>query len=115
MKSWLTLATLIGLMAPTIAHAQTDDILATGPLLVGCRAFVENDPNGNSMQMGACAGAVSTALQIARAQGKACPPPGSLIIHAARVVVEFSDERAERRSQPFGPMAVSALSDRWHC
>jgi len=111
---WLTLAVLIGAAGPAVAQ-PTDSIVATGSLLMGCRALVENAPTGDMMQIGACAGAISAALDISRALRRACPPPGSGVIDAARVVIMFVDERPERKLDQFGPLALTALGDRWPC
>jgi len=90
---WVMIAILIGTMGT--AAAQSVDIVATGPLLMGCRAFVENDPNGNPMQMGACAGAVRATVDISRTLRRACPPSND-VVEAARAVIMFVDERPER-------------------
>jgi hypothetical protein len=80
----LALAALIGAAAPAAAQ-PADGIVATGSILMGCRALVENAPTGDMMQIGACAGAVSAALDISRSQRRVCPPPGRGIIDAARL------------------------------
>jgi hypothetical protein len=72
---WLSLVVLIGIAGPAFAQS-TDNIVATPSLLMGCRTLVENAPTGDMMQIGACAGAVSAALDISRSQRKVCPPPG---------------------------------------
>ena len=110
---WLTLALLAGAASSAVAQ-PTDSIVATRSLLMGCRALVENAPTGDMMQMGACAGAVSTALDISRVQRRACPPAGS-VIDAARAVIMFFDERPERQADQFGPLALTAFGDRWPC
>jgi hypothetical protein len=111
---WLSFVALFGIAGPAFAQT-TDDIVATSSLLMGCRALVENAPTGDMMQMGACAGAVSTALDISRSQHKVCPPIGGGVIDAERVVVMFVDERPERKYSQFGPLALIALGDRWPC
>jgi hypothetical protein len=110
----LTIAVLIGLASPAMAQ-MPGGLLATGSLLAGCRAFVENAPTGDMMQMGACAGAVSAVLDVSQTLRRACPPSDVGVIDAARVVIRFSDVRASRASESFGPMALAALSDRWPC
>ncbi len=114
MKRLMALAVVAGLSMPAMAWAQAD-IVTTGSLLQGCRALAENDPNGNAMQIGACAGAVAATMDIARSQRRACPPAGSGVAEAARIVVNFANENAARRAEPFGPMALTALADRWRC
>ena len=111
---WLTFAILIATAGP-VAAQPTDSIVATGSLLMGCRSLVENAPAGDMMQMGACAGAVSVAVDISRALRRACPPAGGAVIDAARVVIMFVDERPERKNDEFGPLALMALGDRWPC
>ena len=110
----LTFVVLIALAGP-VAAQPTDSIVATGSLLMGCRALVENAPTGDMMQMGACAGAVSAAVDISRTLRRACPPAGGAVIDAARVVIMFVDERPERKNDEFGPLALLALGDRWPC
>jgi hypothetical protein len=111
---WLTFAMLIVAADPAAAQ-PADSIVATGSLLMGCRALVENAPSGNTMQIGACAGAVSSALDIGRTLKRTCPPGGGGVIDAAHVVIEFVDERPERKNDQFGPLALTALGDRWPC
>jgi hypothetical protein len=109
----LVLAALIG-AAGAAAAQPTDGIVATGSILMGCRALVENAPTGDMMQIGACAGAVGAALDISRSLRRVCPPAGRGI-DAARAVIEFVDERPERKNDQFGPLALTALGDRWPC
>jgi hypothetical protein len=111
---WLTLAVVIGAAGPAAAQ-PADSIVATGSLLMGCRTLVENAPAGNTMQIGACAGAASAALDIGRTLRRTCPPGGGSVIDAARVVIMFVDERPERQADQFGPLALMALGDRWPC
>jgi hypothetical protein len=110
---WLTLAVLIGAAGSAVAQ-PADSIVSTKSLLQGCRALVENAPTGDMMQIGACAGAVSAALDISRSQRRACPPAGG-VVEAARAVIMFVDERPERTRDQFGPLALVALGDRWPC
>jgi hypothetical protein len=111
---WLTLAVLLCSTGPAIAQ-PADSVVATGSLLMGCRALVENAPTGNTMQIGGCAGAVSAALDIGRAQRRVCPPGGSGVLDAAHAVIMFVDERPERKTDQFGPLILMALGDRWPC
>jgi hypothetical protein len=98
------------------AQAQpSDDILATRTLLGGCQSLVENDPNGTPLLIGACAGAASSALTIAQDVRRACPPAGTGVLDVARLVIAFAQERPARQSQPFGSLALTAMSDRWPC
>ncbi len=111
---WL-LAGVVGLGVPTVSPAQAD-IVSTTSLLQGCRSLIENDPNGNPMQMGACAGAVAATVEIARSQGRACAPAGGAgVVPAARVIVNYANESASHRAGAFGPMALAALSYHWRC
>ena len=110
----LVLAALIGAAGPAAAQ-PAEGIVATGSILMGCRALVENAPTGDMMQIGACAGAVSAALDISRSLRRVCPPAGRGIIDAARVVIMFVDERPERKNDQFGPLVLTALGDRWPC
>ena len=84
-------------------------------VLAGCRTLVENDPNGNMMQMGACAGAVSTAFDLGKSQRHICPPGDVGLVHAMRAVISFFDEQPSLQSEPFGPVAWRALGARWGC
>ncbi len=110
----LVLAALISAAVPA-AGQPAAGLVATGSILMGCRALVENAPTGDMMQIGACAGGVSAALDISRSLRRVCPPAGRGVIEAARVVIEFVDERPERKSDQFGPLVLTALGDRWPC
>jgi hypothetical protein len=103
---------LIGLAAPAAAQ---DALLTPQSLLQGCEALVSNSPGGTDLQTGACAGSVDTALAIGQSQGRVCMPADSGVVSAARVVVNFIYEQAERRSQRFGLVALQALQTRWPC
>jgi hypothetical protein len=111
---WITFTVLVGAMGSAVAQ-PADSIVATAPLLMGCRALVENDPNGSQMQMGACAGAVRATLDISREGGRACPPAGGGVLEAARAVIMFVDEKPERKLEHFGPLTMTALEYRWPC
>ncbi len=104
----------IGLSAGAFAQPQREHV-SPDFVLAGCRALVENDPNGDMMQMGACAGAVSAIVELARAQHRACPPPDAGLVHAARLVISYFDEQPALQSQPFGPNAWRAMEIRWEC
>ena len=114
MRWLIILALFLGTLGSSVAQ-PSDSVVATGSLLMGCRALVENAPTGDMMQMGACAGAVRAALDIGREVGRACTPPNDGVLEAARVVIMFVDEKPERKSEHFGPLAVTALGFRWPC
>jgi Ssp1 endopeptidase immunity protein Rap1a len=113
-RACLALAALIG-VAGSAAAQSAGGIIATGSVLAGCRALVENAPTGDMMQVGACAGAVSAVLDVSRSLRRVCPPPGGGVLDAARIVIMFVDERPERKADQFGPLALMALGDRWPC
>jgi hypothetical protein len=83
MRWIMTLAVFVGTAGSTAAQ-PADSVVATGSLLMGCRALVENDPNGDMMQIGACAGAVRATLDISHEVGRACPPADGGVLEAAR-------------------------------
>jgi Ssp1 endopeptidase immunity protein Rap1a len=109
------LAMMTLLASAGTASAQPFNITATPTVLAGCRYLVENVPNGDMMQMGACAGAVSSALDISRQLRRSCPPPDVDVLAAARRIIAFVDENPARKADQFGPLALIALSDRWPC
>jgi hypothetical protein len=111
---WSTFVILAAAAVPAYAQPR-DSVVATPSVLMGCRALVENAPTGDTMQIGACAGAVSAVLDIGRALKRACPPAGAGPLDAARVVIMFVDERPQRKSDQFGPLALTALGDKWPC
>jgi len=109
------LAAAVGIAAPpAFAQPQAMDV-SSQFVLSGCRALVENDPNGNAMQMGACAGAVSSVVDLGASQRHLCPPGDAGLAHAARLVIAFFDEQPGLQSQPFGPVALRALGYHWGC
>lgn len=111
---WVMLVILAGAVGSAVAQ-PADSMVATGDLLMGCRALVENDPNGDQMQMGACAGAVRAAADISRSLRRACPPVNNVVLEAARVVIMFVDEKPERKMEEFGPLALTAIGYKWPC
>jgi hypothetical protein len=114
MRWIISLVVFAGTMGSAAAQ-PADSVVTTVSLLMGCRALVENDPTGDMMQIGACAGAVRATLDISRAVGKVCPPADGGVLESARVVIMFVDEKPERRSEHFGPLAMTALGYRWPC
>ena len=85
-------------------------------------SFMTNLQRGQSVGVlntaaipGACAGAARAALDISRSLRRACPPEGVGVIDVSRVVIGFVDERPKRKSEEFGPLALTALGYRWPC
>lgn len=115
MRLFPGLCAALCLLGFAAAAAAQQDILTTPSLLQGCEALIENAPTASDLQTGACAGAVSAALAIGQAQSVVCLPGDGSVVSAARIVVNFIYERAERRSQPFGAVALAALQARWSC
>ena len=111
---WIMFALLIATVGSAAAQ-PADSVVATESLVMGCRSLVQNDPNGDQMQMGACAGALRAAIDIGHELGRACPPTDGGVLEAARVVVMFVDERPERKSEGFGPLALMAIGYKWPC
>ena len=109
------LCAAICLLAFAAPAAAQDGLLTTPSLLQGCEGLIENAPTASDMQMGACAGSVAAALAIGQVQNLVCMPGDGNVVGAARIVVDFLYERAERRAQPFGPIALAALQARWSC
>lgn len=107
------LAVLVG--AGHEAAAQSAPITATSTLFAGCQDLVQNAPTGDMMRMGACAGAVSTALDISRQLRRSCPPADVDVIAAARRFIDFVEERPARQADQFGTLMLTALADRWPC
>ena len=109
-----TAAMLVAAGAPSTTRAQTG-LLSTEAQLQGCEAFVEDAPTANQMQIGACAGGVAAALDIGQGAGRVCLPADTGLVAAARVVTDFIQESAQRRSRRFGELALEALALRWPC
>jgi hypothetical protein len=109
-----TSALLVGVGTSWTARAQ-QGLLTTEAQLQGCEAFVEDAPTANQMQIGACAGGVAAALDIGQVAGRVCRPADANLVAATRVVTEFIQESAQRRSRPFGDLALEALALRWPC
>lgn len=95
--------------------AAQDDLLSTPSLLQGCEALTENAPTASDMQTGACAGSVATALSIGRLLERVCMPEDGTVIAAARIVIAYIYDSAERRGQRFGVVALQALQSQWPC
>ena len=112
-RHFLTVIAAIA-MFPALAAAQ-DNMLATPAMIQGCEGLVENAPTASDMQMGACAGAVAGALAIGQSQRRVCAPDGTGVVGAARVVLNYIYERADRRTQRFGVVALAALQANWPC
>ena len=111
---WLLLIACTVLSLPALAQPQRE-VVTPAFILAGCRTLVENDPNGNMMQMGACAGAVSAVFNLGKDQRHICPPEDADMIAAARVIMGHFNRDPALQSGHFGTVAWRALGERWGC
>jgi hypothetical protein len=44
-----------------------------------------------------------------------CPPDGTTVGHAVRVIVTYIDQRPERMREQFEALALEALQQAWPC
>ena len=115
----IVFAALIALSTQTVSNQAAgqpqQEIVTPAFVLPGCRTLVENDPNGNMMQMGACAGAVSAVFNLGKDQRHICPPAEADMIEAARVIMGHFNRDPALQSGHFGTVAWRALGERWGC
>jgi len=115
----IAFAALMALSVQAVSHQAAGqpqrEIVTPAFILAGCRTLVENDPNGNMMQMGACAGSVSAIFNLAKDERHICPPEDADMIAAARVVMGHFYRDPASQSGHFGTVAWRALGERWGC
>ena len=116
----LVLALALCVSLPPSAPAQQDRRSAN-MLVTGCQYLVDDPVAVTQSQMEAadvCASAVATILNYGRdLQGNMafCPPRGSDVSDATRVIVGFMKAHANRMNERFDLLSYGALRQAWPC
>jgi hypothetical protein len=111
----LVVAILLALTVP----ASAEDMNSANYLLPACKAFLarETTPptlSGASSQ-GHCVGFVDGLVHAARSLIFVCVPQEATTGQAVAVVVKYIEARPERMHEPFGNLALEALTAAWPC
>jgi len=117
-KAALTAGVVLALSASAIGTASAqDDGKSGGTFLRPCRDWVEQR-GPETFVSGLCAGIVGTLFQVGpvlRAELAFCPPEGTNIFQATRVVIKYIETHPERRSEDIEVLAANALRAAWPC
>lgn len=115
---FLTAAAIIVLICP--AHAL-ERRYSGNDMLAACRVVSTGSAptSENAQLVGVCLGEIDalnwTAPGLQNDKLRSCVPDEVTIKQMAKAVVEFLDQNAERRSEPFEGLALEALGHAWPC
>jgi hypothetical protein len=99
--------TFIGILSVTVSSSAfaEPDIKSANYWLPFCRQAVTNDLHqGDALNVGACVGMI-IGLGYMRQSAGVCPPTGVTPEQAARVVVQYIDQRPARTNESFMALA----------
>jgi hypothetical protein len=94
------------------ALPQSDNYSANS-IMPHCRGA--SDTRDPTPMQGFCTGVISTIYFFGDTHLGACPPKGTNIGQAIRVVVRYIDQRPERMHEKFMTLALEALQQAWPC
>jgi hypothetical protein len=108
----LVVAILLALTVP----ASAQDTTTANQMLPGCKGLLDNSTtSGVSVyQQGRCGGYVASLVYGVGGQ-EFCSPKGVSIGEAVAVVIKYIEARPERMHEPFGMLALEALTAAWPC
>ena len=108
-------AVAILLLALTMP-ASAEDTTTANQMLPGCKGLLDNRmTSGVSVyQQGRCGGYVAS-LVYGGGEQEFCSPKGVSIGQAVAVVIKYIEARPERMHEPFGGLALEALTAAWPC
>ena len=103
---------LLALTMPASAEGTT----TANQMLPGCKGLRDNSmTSGVSVyQQGRCGGYVAS-LVYGGGEQEFCSPKGVSIGQAVAVVIKYIEARPERMHEPFGGLALEALTAAWPC
>src|SRR6187402_3349554 len=113
MKSIIYLTISVALSVPGTSAFASGEISSAKNIMVGCRAFAKNDPDGTLLlNKGFCIGVVDTLRDLLPS---VCVPQGLILGETVRVVVKYIDDRPSRHHEQFWYLAAEALKDGYPC
>jgi hypothetical protein len=103
------------LLALTTMPASAEDLGSANYILRGCKAFIVRENTmptpSDAMRQGHCVGLLDGLAYT----GNFCVPKGVTTAQAVAVVVKHIEARPERMNEPFGILALEALTAAWPC
>ena len=103
-------AILLALTMP----ASAQDIHSANTLLPGCKDFVDaSTPTVSALKQGLCVAFVRGVLYAS--SSIVCWPQGVTTSQAVAVVVKYIEARPKMMDEPFGKLALEALTAAWPC
>jgi hypothetical protein len=108
-------AVAILLLALTVpASAQDTSVQrSANEMLSGCKGFLDDNMTGVSMfYKGRCVGFLA-GLVYGVGGEDFCLPKGATTGQAVAVVIKYIEARPERLHEPFGKLALEALTEAW--
>jgi hypothetical protein len=107
-----TALALLGEQGTALAQSPLDAGSANNAMQ-GCRELVSQSNRHTELQR-ECASTVRTMMYVAASRG-ICPPDGTTVGQAVRVIVTYIDHHPERMREPFEALALEALQQAWPC
>ncbi len=110
----VTVALLYLLPSPVLCESP---VLTGREVHNGCRNFISNT-NNNLFYQGVCTAIVDDVAYYSWAltdELKICPPRGTTLGQATRMVVNYMDAHPERLNEDFRIIAIDALRAAWPC
>jgi hypothetical protein len=99
--------------------AQSPDVARADTVMPGCRDALNPDAVNKSPYRiylkATCTGIIRTMFYFGHANLGMCPPTGSNIGQAIRVVILYIDQRPARMHEQFEDLALEALQQAWPC
>jgi hypothetical protein len=111
-----TVAILLALTTP----ASAADMTSANFYLPGCKGWLDREnwmkllAPDEALTQGLCAGLV-VGLGLGAGGNRFCQPKGVTNSQAVAVVVKYIEARPERMHEPFGDLAIEALTAAWPC
>jgi hypothetical protein len=87
------------------------DINSANGAMSGCRDIIIRNNHTNPFDRGICAGQVHATWSLS----EICPPKGTTLDQAIRIVVQYIDQRPARMHENFISLAREALLAAWPC
>jgi len=105
---------LIGQQSDALAQSQENVSSSANWVMPGCREFVNSTAN-EPLRQGVCIGLVRAMFFYGSTHFGVCPPTGSNVGQAVRVVVLYVDQRPARMHEVFEKFGLEALKQAWPC
>ena len=105
------LGALLAVSSPAVA--AEGELLSARAILPGCKLALSSGYHHNSFLQGHCSGIVRGISNVS--PSAICAPNGVTLEQRMRVVVDYTEARANRINEPFDVLAFEAMRAAWPC